>query len=49
MDNERALAYIVTIDEIRPLPGYDRVEHVRYGSYEVGSRRNVCYQSGRKA
>lgn len=26
---ERALAYIVTIDEIKPIPNYDRVEHAR--------------------
>ena len=29
INDKRALAYIVTIDEIRPIPGYDRVEHSR--------------------
>lgn len=29
IDGKRALAYIVTVDEVRPIPGYDRVEHIR--------------------
>lgn len=29
INNERALAYIVKVDEIRPIPNYDRVEHAR--------------------
>ena len=29
--NERELAYVVAIDEIRPIEGYDRVEHARAG------------------
>lgn len=28
-ESKRALAYIVTIDEIKPIPNYDRVEHAR--------------------
>lgn len=28
-DGVRELAYIVKIDEVKPIPGYDRVEHVR--------------------
>lgn len=28
-NNERMLAYIVTVDEIKPLEGYDRVEYAR--------------------
>lgn len=31
----RELAYIVTIDEIRPIPNYDRVEHARVGGWWV--------------
>ena len=27
IDEKRALAYIVTVDEINPIPSYDRVEH----------------------
>lgn len=27
--DKRALAYIVTVDEVKPIPGYDRVEHSR--------------------
>ena len=33
--NERELAYIVTIDEIRPIEGYDRVEYARVGGWWV--------------
>ena len=32
---ERELAYVVTIDEIRPIPNYDRVEHARVGGWWV--------------
>lgn len=35
IDNKRALAYTVTVDEIRPIPGYDRVEHARVGGWWV--------------
>lgn len=34
-DNVRELAYIVAIDEIRPIKGYDRVEHARVGGWWV--------------
>ena len=33
--NQRELAYIVTIDEIRPIEGYDRVEYARIGGWWV--------------
>ena len=29
INNKRALAYVVTIDEIKPIEGYDRVEYAR--------------------
>ena len=29
INGKRALAYIVTVDEVRPISGYDRVEHTR--------------------
>ena len=32
---ERELAYLVTIDEIQPIPNYDRVEHARVGGWWV--------------
>ena len=32
---QRELAYIVQIDEIRPIEGYDRVEHARVGGWWV--------------
>ena len=34
-DNQRELCYVVTIDEIRPIPNYDRVEHARVGGWWV--------------
>lgn len=33
INGERALAYTVTIDEIKPIPNYDRVEHARVGGW----------------
>ena len=33
--NQRELAYIVLIDEIRPIEGYDRVEYARVGGWWV--------------
>ena len=35
INDKRALAYIVKVDEIRPIPGYDRVEHARIGGWWV--------------
>ena len=32
-NNQRELAYVVTIDEIREIPGYDKVEHARTGGW----------------
>ena len=32
---ERELAYVVTIDGIEPIPGYDRVEHAIVGGWRV--------------
>lgn len=34
-DGQRELAYVVQIDEIRPIPNYDRVEHARVGGWWV--------------
>ena len=34
-DGVRELAYVVAIDEIRPIPNYDRVEHARVGGWWV--------------
>ena len=39
-DNQRELAYIVAIDEIRPIPNYDRVEHARVGGWWVIVRKD---------
>ena len=35
INDKRALAYTVTVDEIREIPGYDRVEHARVGGWWV--------------
>ena len=35
INGKRELAYIVTIDEIKPIPGYDRVEHARTNGWWV--------------
>ena len=34
-DGKRELAYVVQIDELRPIKGYDRVEHARVGGWWV--------------
>lgn len=39
-DGLRELAYIVKIDEIRPIPNYDRVEHARVGGWWVIVRKD---------
>lgn len=33
VDGKRALAYIVNVDEVKPIEGYDRVEYVRTGGW----------------
>lgn len=35
INDKRALAYTVTVDEIREIPGYDRVEHARVGGWWI--------------
>ena len=39
-DNERELAYLVTIDEIKPIIGYDRVEYARTSGWWVIVRKD---------
>lgn len=39
-DGTRELAYIVTIDEIRPIPGYDRVSYARTHGWWVIVRKD---------
>lgn len=38
-DGQRELAYVVAIDEIRPIEGYDRVEYARVGGWWVIVRK----------
>lgn len=38
--NQRELAYVVTIDEVRPIEGYDRVEHARVGGWWIIVRKD---------
>lgn len=33
IDNKRALAYVVQVDETRPLEGYDRVKYARVNGW----------------
>lgn len=40
INDKRALAYIVIIDEIRPIPNYDRVEHARTNGWWCVTRLN---------
>ena len=40
INDKRALAYIVTVDEIRPIPNYDRVEHARTNGWWCVTRLN---------
>ena len=35
INGRRALAYVVTIDEIKPIEGYDRVEYARTNGWWV--------------
>lgn len=35
INDKRALAYTVAVDEIREIPGYDRVEHARVGGWWI--------------
>ena len=39
-DGQRELAYVVAIDEIRPIENYDRVEHARVGGWWVIVRKD---------
>ena len=48
IDNKRALAYIAQIDEIRPIPNYDRVEHARIGGWWVIVSKTDNFQPGDK-
>lgn len=46
IDGKRALAYTTKIDEIRPIPNYDRVEHARVGGWWVIVSKNDHFQPG---
>lgn len=48
INGERALAYIVTIDEIRPIEGYDRVEYARTNGWWVVVSKNDNLKVGDK-
>ena len=40
VEGNRELAYVVTIDEIRAIEGYDRVEHARVGGWWIIIRKD---------
>ena len=48
IDNKRALAYVVTIDEIKPIEGYDRVEYARTNGWWVIISKNDNLKVGDK-
>ena len=43
VNGERALAYIVTVDDIKPLEGYDRVEYARVGGWWCVVRKDELH------
>lgn len=48
INEKRALAYVVTIDEIKPIEGYDRVEYARTNGWWVIIGKNDNLQVGDK-
>jgi hypothetical protein len=40
INDKRALAYVVTVDEIKPIEGYDRVEYARTNGWWVIISKN---------
>lgn len=48
INDKRALAYIVAIDEIKPIEGYDRVEYARTNGWWVIISKNDNLQVGDK-
>ncbi len=48
INDKRALAYIVTIDEIKPIDGYDRVEYARTNGWWVIISKNDNLKVGDK-
>lgn len=48
VNGERALAYPVIVEEIKPIPNYDRVEHARVGGWWIIVQKNQ-FKIGDKA
>lgn len=48
INDKRALAYIVTVDEIKPIEGYDRVEYARTNGWWVIISKNDNLKVGDK-
>jgi hypothetical protein len=48
INGKRALAYITQIDEIKPIPNYDRVEYARIGGWWVIVSKSDNFVSGAK-
>lgn len=48
INGERALAYVVAIDEIKPIDGYDRVEYARTNGWWVVISKNDALKVGDK-
>ena len=48
INGKRALAYVVTVDEIKPIEGYDRVEYARTNGWWVIISKNDDLHVGDK-
>lgn len=48
INNKRALAYITTINDIIPIPNYDRVEHAVIGGWRVIVSKDYNFKPGDK-
>ena len=48
INDKRALAYVVTVDEIKPIEGYDRVEYARTNGWWVIISKNDNINVGDK-
>lgn len=46
-DNQRELAYVVTVDDIQPIPGKDRVECAIVGGWTIMTRKGQFYPGSR--
>lgn len=48
INGKRALAYITTVDEVKPIPNYDRVEYARTAGWWCIVSKEDCFKVGDK-